>query len=151
MLTVRTYRFLGDHSTLSLHECAGRARVLVRLEGDISRGEECALVLNAEQWARLCAFDPFDDRGRALQDVIRALTFRESEDSDLLIVTQVADRDVVQLLMRTDLLADDEDVVGISLDASEWHRLITLDLVSAGDIGTTSMPRPDSRSTYTVH
>ena len=100
--------------------------------------------------ARLCAFDPFDDRGRARQDVIRELTFRESEESDLLIVTQV-DRDVVHLLMRKEAPAHDEDVVVISLDASEWHRLITLDLLSSGDIGTTSMPRPDIRSTHTVH
>lgn len=151
MLTLHTYRFLGDHSTLSIHECAGRGRVLVRMEGDISRGEEFAVFLNAEQWARLCAFDPFDDRGHALQDVIRELTFRESEESDLLSITQVADRDVVHLLMRKDVPAHDDDFVFIALDPAEWHRLATLDLLSTGDFGTAPTPRPDNRPTHTIH
>ncbi len=150
MLTLHTYRFLGDHSTLSIHECAGRARVLVRMEGDISRGEEFALFLNADQWTRLCAFDPFDDRSRALQDVIRELTFRESEDSDVLAVSQVADRDAVHLLMRKDVPADDEDFLIIALDRAEWYRLVTLDLLSTGEV-TASAPGTDHGPTHTVH
>jgi hypothetical protein len=73
------------------------------MEGDITRGEEFALFLNSEQWSRLCAFDPFDDYDRAVQDVIRELTFRESEEGDFLSITQVADRDVVHLLMHKDV------------------------------------------------
>jgi hypothetical protein len=151
MLTLHTYRFLGDQSTLSIHECAGRGRVLMRMEGDITRGEEFALFLNAEQWTRLCAFDPFDDFGRALQDVIRELTFRESEESDILGVTQVADRDVVHLLMRKDVPAHEDDFVIIALDRAEWHRLVTLDLLSTGDIGALSTPGSENGPTHTIH
>jgi hypothetical protein len=151
MLTLHTYRFLGDHSTLSIHECAGRGRVLVRMEGDITRGEEFALFLNAEQWTRLCAFDPFDDFARALQDVIRELTFRESEESDILSVTQVADRDVVHLLMRKDVPAHEDDFVIIALDRAEWHRLVTLDLLSTSDIGSLPTPGSENGPTHTVH
>ena len=151
MLTLHTYRFLGDHVTLSIHECAGRARVLVRMEGDISKGEEFALFLNADQWNRLCAFDPFDERGRPLQDVIRELTFKESAESSLLMVTQVADRDVVHLAMRHEVPAHEEDFVLISLDPDEWHRLMTLDLLSAGDMGAAPTPPPDNGPSHTVH
>jgi hypothetical protein len=151
MLTLHTYRFLGDHVTLSVHECAGRARVLVRMEGDISKGEEFALFLNADQWTRLCAFDPFDDGGRPLQDVIREVSFKETAEGDLLIVTQVADRDVVHLAMRQDLPGSDEDFLLIALDPAEWHRLVTLDLLSPNDIGPASTAPADSGPSHTIH
>ena len=151
MLTLHTYRFLGDHVTLSVHECAGRARVLVRMEGDISKGEEFALFLNPEQWNRLCAFDPFDDHGRPLQDVIRELTFKESAESDFLMITQVADRDVVHLAMRQEVPANDDDFLIIALDPDEWQRLMTLDLLSANEIGTAPTPPADSGPAHTIH
>jgi hypothetical protein len=151
MLTLHTYRFLGDYSTLSIHECAGRGRVLLRMEGGISTGEEFALFLNAEQWTRFCAFDPFDDYGCALQDVIRELTFRESENSDILSITQMADRDMVQLLMRRDMPAHEEDFLSIALDRAEWHRLMTLNLLSSGDLGALPTPGSENRPTHTIH
>lgn len=151
MLTLHTYRFLGDHATLSVHECAGRARVLVRMEGDIGKGEEFAIFLNTDQWARLCAFDPFDESGRPLQDVTRALTFKESEAGDLLEVTQVADRDVVHLSMRKEVPLHEEDFLLIALDPAEWQRLVTLDLISPTDLGAPA-PRPADRgSSNTIH
>jgi hypothetical protein len=151
MLTLHTYRFLGDHSTLSIHECAGRGRVLIRMEGDISRGEEYFVFLNAEQWTRLCAFDPFDDFGRALQNVIRELTFRESEHSDTLSITQMADRDVVGLLMHRDVPAHEEDILSIALDRAEWHRLVTLNLLSSGDLGALPTPGSENGPTHRIH
>lgn len=151
MLTLHTYRFLGDHVTLSVHECAGRARVLVRMEGDITKGEEFAVFLNAEQWARLCAFDPFDDHGRPLQDVIREVAFRETADGHILMVTQVADRDVVHLAMRQETPVNDEDFLIIALDPAEWERLVTLDLLSPNEMGTTSSSAPDNGPTHTIH
>jgi hypothetical protein len=150
MLTLHTYRFLGDHATLSVHECAGRARVLVRMEGDIARGEEFALFLNIDQWMRLCAFDPFDERGPALQDVTRALTFKETEEGDLLEINQVADRDVVHLAMRKEVPANEDDFLLIALDPAEWHRLVTLDLLAAEEINAAST-LADSGRADTVH
>jgi hypothetical protein len=151
MLTLHTYRFLGDHSTLSIHECAGRGRVFIRMEGDITRGEEFALFLNSEQWSRLCAFDPFDDYDRAVQDVIRELTFRESEEGDFLSITQVADRDVVHLLMHKDVAVHEDDILAIALDRSEWHRLATLDLLSPGELGTGPTTWSGNGPTHTIH
>ncbi len=152
MLTLHTYRFLGDYATLSVHECAGRGRVLVRMEGDIAKGEEFALFLTTDQWTRLCAFDPFDERGQApLQDVTRAVTFKESEDSDLLEVNQVAERDVVHLSMRKEIPSHDEDFLLIALDPAEWDRLVTLDLLSSTDLGAPSAPPPDRGPTDTIH
>ena len=151
MLTLHTYRFLGDHATLSVHECAGRARVLVRMEGDIAKGEEFAIFLNIEQWTRLCAFDPFDDTGHPLQDVTRALTFKESEAGDLLEVTQVADRDVVHLSMRKEVPLHEEDFLVISLDPAEWQRLVTLDLISTTDLGTPATRPADRGSSNSIH
>jgi hypothetical protein len=151
MLTLHTYRFLGDHATLSVHECAGRGRVLVRMEGDIAKGEEFAIFLNIDQWSRLCAFDPFDERGYPLQDVTRALTFKENEAGDLLEVSQVADRDVVHLSMRKEVPLHEEDFLVIALDSVEWQRLITLDLISTADLGTPA-PRPADRGpSDTIH
>ena len=149
MLTLHPYRFLGDHTTLSIHECAGRGRVLIRMEG--ARGEEFALFLNAEQWSRLCAFDPFDDYDRALQDVIRELTFRESEEGDFLSITQVADRDAVHLLMHKDVAVHEDDILAIALERSEWHRLATLDLLSPGELGTGPTTGSDNEPTHTIH
>jgi hypothetical protein len=151
MLTLHTYRFLGDHATLSVHECAGRSRVLVRMEGDVSGSQEFAIFLNAEQWSRLCAFDPFDERGRPLQDVTRALTFKEADEGDLLDVSQVADRDVVHLYMRREVPSDEEDFLLIALDPAEWHRLVTLDLISSTDADAPSPPTSDSGSSDTIH
>ena len=151
MLTLHTYRFLGDHATLSVHECAGRGRVLVRMEGDIAKGEEFAIFLNIDQWTRFCAFDPFDEQGQPLQDVTRALTFKENEAGDLLEVTQVADRDVVHLAMRKEVPADEEEFLLIALDPVEWRRLVTLDLVSSTDTGASASPPSDRGSSPTIH
>jgi hypothetical protein len=151
MLTLHTYRFLGDHATLSVHECAGRARVLVRMEGDIGKGEEFAIFLNTDQWTRLCAFDPFDDRGQPLQDVTRALTFKESEAGDLLEVSQVADRDVVHLSMRKEVPVHEEDFLLIALDPAEWQRLVSLDLISTADLGVPTARPADRSSSDTIH
>jgi hypothetical protein len=151
MLTLHTYRFLGDHATLSVHECAGRARVLVRMEGDIGKGEEFAIFLTTDQWNRLCAFDPFDERGYPLQDVTRALTFKENEAGDLLEVSQVADRDVVHLSMRKEVPLHEDDFLVIALDSVEWQRLVTLDLISATDLGTPATRPPDRSSSDTIH
>ncbi len=151
MLTLHTYRFLGDHATLSVHECAGRARVLVRMEGDSGGGEEFALFLNTDQWSRLCAFDPFDERGRPLQDVTRALTFKEVDEGDVLEVTQVADRDVVHLSMRKDVPADEEEFLLIALDPAEWHRLVTLDLISSTDMDAPPAPPLNGGPSDTIH
>ena len=151
MLTLHTYRFLGDHATLSVHECAGRGRVLVRMEGDIAKGEEFAIFLNIDQWTRLCNFDPFDEHGRPLQDVTRALTFKENEVGDLLEVTQVADRDVVHLSMRKEVPLHEEDFLLIALDPAEWQRLVSLDLLSATDLGAPSQAPPDRGSSDTIH
>ena len=151
MLTLHTYRFLGDHATLSVHECAGRGRVLVRMEGDIAKGEEFAIFLNIDQWTRFCAFDPFDEQGQPLQDVTRALTFKENEAGDQLEVTQVADRDVVHLSMRKEVPVHEEDFLLISLDVAEWQRLVTLDLISASDLGAPSAAPPDRGSADTIH
>jgi hypothetical protein len=151
MLTLHTYRFLGDHATLSVHECAGRARVLVRMEGDIAKGEEFAIFLNTDQWNRLCAFDPFDERGYPLQDVTRGLTFKENEAGDLLEVSQVADRDVVHLSMRKEVPLHEEDFLVIALDPVEWQRLVTLDLISASDLGAPATRPADRNSPDTIH
>jgi hypothetical protein len=151
MLTLHTYRFLGDHTTLSVHECAGRNRVLIRMEGDVTKGEEFALFLNADQWSRLRAFDPFDDRGQPLQDVTRALTFKESEEGDLLEIAQVADRDVVYLSMHREIPLHEDDLLHISLDPAEWQRLVTLDLISASELGVPSTSAPDRGSPNTIH
>jgi hypothetical protein len=151
MLTLHTYRFLGDYATLSVHECAGRGRVLLRMEGDIAKGEEFAIFLNFDQWTRFCAFDPFDEQGQPLQDVTRALTFKEDEVGDLLEVTQVADRDVVHLSMRKEAPLHEEDFLLISLDAAEWQRLVTLDLISTSDLGAPSAAPPDRGSADTIH
>jgi hypothetical protein len=151
MLTLHTYRFLGDYATLSVHECAGRGRVLVRMEGDISKGEEFAVFLTTDQWTRLCAFDPFDERGQPLQDVTRALTFKESQESDLLEVNQVAERDVVHLSMRKEVPAHDADFVLIALDPAEWDRLVSLDLLSSTEMGAPAAAPPDRRPAHTIH
>jgi hypothetical protein len=151
MLTLHTYRFLGDHATLSVHECAGRGRVLLRMEGDFGGGEEFALFMNTDQWGRLCAFDPFDERGFPLQDVTRALTFKENEESDLLEITQVADRDVVHLSMRKEVPAHEEDFLLIALDPAEWRRLITLDLMSWAEPGAPAPSPADRGSSPTIH
>ena len=151
MLTLHTYRFLGDHATLSVHECAGRGRVLVRMEGDIGKGEEFAIFLTTDQWSRMCAFDPFDEQGRPLQDVTRTLTFKENEAGDLLEVSQVADRDVVHLSMRKEVPMHEEDFLLIALDPAEWQRLITLDLISSTDLGAPAPPPHERGSSNTIH
>lgn len=142
MITLHTYRFPGDEVTLSVHECVTRATVLVRMEGDTDPFEEFSVILSAEQWRSLCAFDPFRDAEQP-SGVLRAVSFNELEYGDVLEISQSRDGRTVQLVMRHNMCPDLDDGLAVALDRRQWSQLIALDLLDAG-VRAQAAREPDS-------
>jgi hypothetical protein len=53
--------------------------------------------------------------------------------------------------MRQETPITDEDFLIIALDPAEWERLVTLDLLSPAELGTSPSSAPDNGPTHTIH
>jgi len=143
MRTLHTYRFTGEHATLSILETADRAHVVMQMDGDRTAFEELAVTLAAPQWYELCAFHPFAPH-RSGDEVLRAVRFRDAERGDVLEISETRSGDVVLLEMRNIRSTDPDDALTMFLSRSQWRQLVALDLVGDGASGSSL------RSFYTV-
>ena len=126
-LTLRTFRLLGEHAML------------------------VNLFLSPQQWRTLCSFDPFGEgEPDALQNLVREVTFRESDEGDVLKVTQLADRKAVYLTMSRETARDEDDVLLVVLSQSEWRRLVTIEPLNDPVISQDGSPLIEHTS-ETVH
>jgi hypothetical protein len=131
MRTLHTYRFTGEHATLSILETADRARVVMQMDGDSSAFEELAVTLAAPQWYELCAFNPFTLH-RSGDDVLRGVRFCDADHGDVLEISETRSGDVVMLEMRNIHATDPDDALTMFLSRSQWRQLVALDLVGDG-------------------
>ena len=150
MHTLHTYRFTGEHATLSVLETADRAHVVMQMYGDTSAFEEFAVTLAATQWQQLCAFSPFGQH-RSGGDVLRAMRFTDADHGDTLEVSETRSADLVLLEMRHNLSTDPDDALTMLLSRSQWRQLIALDLIGDRAAGPSLTPLDALESNRTVH
>jgi hypothetical protein len=148
MRTLHTYRFTGEHATLSVLETADRAHVTVQMHGDAAQFEEFSVTLIATQWRTLCGFNPFA-RHRHGTDVLRAMRFTDGDRGDVLEISETRSVEVVLLEMRHHLSIDPDDALTMFLSRSQWRQLVALDLIgeSAADRAVASFNAVESSGT----
>jgi hypothetical protein len=150
MRTLHTYRFTGEHATLSVLETADRDHVTMQMQGDTNEFEEFAVTLPAGHWHQLCAFNPFALR-RSPTDLLRAVRFCDTDHGDVLEISETRAGDVVLLEMRHSLSTDPEDALTMLLSRGQWRQLVGLDLIGDGATGPGLAAFYTTESNGTVH
>ena len=150
MRTLHTYRFAGEHATLSVLETADRAHVVMQMQGDTAAWEEFAVTLLASQWRELCEFVPVGPR-RNDADVLRAVRFCDTDHGDVLEISETRAGDVVLVEMRHSLSNDADDALTMLLSRSQWRQLVGLDLIGAPGEGPRIASFHALQSDGTVH
>jgi len=132
MCTVlRTFRFVGkSRAVFLLQECADRSHVVVRMEGDVARGEACQLLLTAAEWHRLCGLQPYRGWEPGPDAVWLEMHFIDEHDSgDSLTVAGLPDREHVHVEMWGGGPSGANYALAIDLSREQWAYLTHLDIV----------------------
>jgi hypothetical protein len=146
MCTVlRTYRFVGEFNvTLIVQECAERENVIVRMEGDVGRGQRCQLVLTAAEWRRLCALKPLDAAVPVPGGVTIETHFIDQiEGGDSLTIGGSRDCERVHVEMWSGSPDSGGEDLSLDLSRQQWDFLTALPVV---DEPARSAPREETRS-----